>query len=126
RVDGKPWVREHQDHTCDSARRYVRGAAPGRGDTTGALMATHETKALNKEQRSLKDIGANYLEKFGFHDSESGYAYKAPNGLSEQVVRDISGYKAEPDWMREFRLKALEHFRARPTPRWGGNLGQID
>ncbi len=28
--------------------------------------------------------------------------------------------------MREFRLKALEHFRQRPTPTWGGNLGQID
>ena len=28
--------------------------------------------------------------------------------------------------MREFRLKALDHFIARPTPTWGGNLGQID
>jgi Fe-S cluster assembly protein SufB len=28
--------------------------------------------------------------------------------------------------MREFRLKALEHFQQRPTPKWGGNLGQID
>ena len=89
-------------------------------------MATPETKAPSNDQRALQDIGADYLEKFGFHDSESGYAYKSPKGLSEQVVRDISGYKSEPDWMLEFRLKALEHFRARPTPRWGGNLGQID
>ena len=28
--------------------------------------------------------------------------------------------------MRDFRLKALEHFYSRPTPTWGGNLGQID
>ena len=28
--------------------------------------------------------------------------------------------------MREFRLKALDHFMQRPTPTWGGNLGQID
>ena len=28
--------------------------------------------------------------------------------------------------MRDFRLKALEHFESRPTPNWGGNLGQID
>jgi Fe-S cluster assembly protein SufB len=57
-------------------------------------MATPETKtkALSDEQSALKDIGANYLEKFGFHDSESGYAYKSPKGLSEQVVRDISAY----------------------------------
>jgi Fe-S cluster assembly protein SufB len=41
-------------------------------------------------------------------------------------VRDISEYKSEPEWMLEFRLKALEHFLDRPTPTWGGNLAQID
>ncbi|MEK6273444.1 MAG: Fe-S cluster assembly protein SufB, partial [Actinomycetota bacterium] len=89
-------------------------------------MATPETKARSDEQSALKEIGADYAERFGFHDPEAGYAYKAPKGLSEQVVRDISGYKSEPDWMREFRLKALDHFMQRPTPNWGGNLGQID
>src|SRR5438552_3309362 len=98
-------------------------------------MATPETKIqvptlspkeLTEQEEALKEIGSDYAERFGFHDPETGYAYKSPKGLSEQVVRDISGYKSEPDWMREFRLKALEHFRARPTPRWGGNLAQID
>jgi Fe-S cluster assembly protein SufB len=28
--------------------------------------------------------------------------------------------------MRQFRLKAFDHFMQRPTPTWGGNLGQID
>ena len=91
-----------------------------------SLMATPETKTLSDEQSALKEIGADYAERFGFHDPETGYAYKAPKGLSEQVVRDISEYKSEPDWMREFRLKALDHFMQRPTPTWGGNLGQID
>jgi Fe-S cluster assembly protein SufB len=86
-------------------------------------MATPEVVA---EKRELAGINANYEEKFGFHDSESGYAYKAPKGLSREVVESISDYKNEPAWMREFRLKALEHFYSRPTPEWGGNLGQID
>jgi Fe-S cluster assembly protein SufB len=86
-------------------------------------MATPEAVA---EKRELAGINADYKEKFGFHDSESGYAYKAPKGLSREVVESISEYKDEPQWMREFRLKALEHFEARPTPTWGGNLGQID
>jgi Fe-S cluster assembly protein SufB len=86
-------------------------------------MATPEVVA---EKRELAGINADYKEKFGFHDSESGYAYKAPKGLSREVVESISDYKDEPAWMREFRLKALEHFYARPTPTWGGNLGQID
>ncbi len=86
-------------------------------------MATPEVVA---EKRELAGINANYKEKFGFHDSESGYAYKAPKGLSREIVESISDYKNEPQWMREFRLKALEHFYSRPTPDWGGNLGQID
>ncbi|MGB7588837.1 MAG: Fe-S cluster assembly protein SufB [Solirubrobacterales bacterium] len=86
-------------------------------------MATPEAVAEKKE---LAGINANYKEKFGFHDPETGYAYKAPKGLSREVVESISEYKDEPQWMREFRLKALEHFESRPTPNWGGNLGQID
>jgi Fe-S cluster assembly protein SufB len=86
-------------------------------------MATPEVVA---EKRSLAGINADYKEKFGFHDSESDYAYKAPKGLSREIVESISEYKNEPQWMRDFRLKALEHFYSRPTPNWGGNLGQID
>jgi Fe-S cluster assembly protein SufB len=86
-------------------------------------VATPEVVA---EKRELAGINADYKEKFGFHDPETDYAYKAPKGLSREVVESISEYKDEPRWMRDFRLKALEHFEARPTPTWGGNLGQID
>ncbi|HET8639029.1 MAG TPA: Fe-S cluster assembly protein SufB, partial [Solirubrobacterales bacterium] len=86
-------------------------------------MATPEVVA---EKRELAGINADYKEKFGFHDPETGYAYKAPKGLSREVVESISEYKDEPQWMREFRLKALEHFESRPTPKWGGDLDQID
>jgi Fe-S cluster assembly protein SufB len=78
------------------------------------------------EREAIKDINADYQEKFGFNDPETGYVYKAPKGLSKKLVEDISEYKDEPDWMREFRLKALEHFLARPVPQWGANLNQID
>ena len=84
------------------------------------------TKVLTDQEAGLKDIGSDYLEKFGFHDSETGYAYKAPKGLNREIVVAISEYKNEPQWMRDFRLKAYEHFEQRPTPTWGGNLGQID
>ncbi len=86
-------------------------------------MATPEVVA---EKRELAGLNADYKEKFGFHDSESGYAYKAPKGLSREIVESISDYKDEPQWMRDFRLKALEHFYSRPTPKWGGDLDQID
>src|ERR1700730_7676886 len=91
-------------------------------------MAIPQTIAKDRdaEQRAVAGINSNYEEKFGFHDSEEDYAYKSPKGLSREVVESISEYKDEPDWMRKFRLKALEHFEQRPTPTWGANLSQID
>jgi Fe-S cluster assembly protein SufB len=86
-------------------------------------MATPEVLA---EKRDLAGINSDYKEKFGFNDPETGYAYKAPKGLSREIVETISDFKQEPQWMRDFRLKALEHFEGRPTPTWGGNLKQID
>ncbi len=86
-------------------------------------MATAEAIA---EKKKVEGINSDYAEKFGFHDSESGYAYKAPKGLNREVIESISEYKDEPGWMREFRLKAYEHFESRPTPQWGGDLDQID
>src|ERR687895_528389 len=82
-------------------------------------MATPEVIA---EQQALVGINADYKEKFGFHDEETGYAYKAPKGLTRELVQQISEFKNEPQWMREFRLKALEHFLARPQPTWGSPL----
>src|SRR5919106_618866 len=78
-------------------------------------MATPEMIA---EQKSLQGINADYAEKFGFHDPEN-YLFKAPKGLTRELVEQISAYKNEPQWMLEFRLKALDHFLARPMPTWG-------
>jgi Fe-S cluster assembly protein SufB len=81
-------------------------------------MATPEVIA---EQQALVGINADYKEKYGFFDPEN-YLYKAPKGLSRRIVEEISEYKSEPQWMREFRLKALQHFLDRPQPTWGSPL----
>ena len=55
--------------------------------------------------------------EFGFHDPEHS-TIRFDKGLSEQVVREISDLKDEPEWMRERRLKALqilEHQRSRSS-----------
>jgi Fe-S cluster assembly protein SufB len=69
----------------------------------------------------LTGINADYKERFGFHDAEN-YLYKAPKGLNREIVEKISEFKSEPQWMRDFRLKALDHFLARPMPTWGSPL----
>src|SRR5947199_9712959 len=81
-------------------------------------MATPEMIA---EQQALQGINADYAEKYGFHDPEN-YLFKAPKGLTRELVAQISAFKNEPEWMLAFRLKALDHFRARPMPTWGSPL----
>src|SRR5665213_3075677 len=57
--------------------------------------------------------------RHGFHDSEEGYAFKSDKGLTREIVERISSMKSEPEWMKNFRLKAYEVFRSKPMPDWG-------
>src|SRR3954452_14858526 len=79
-------------------------------------MATSETQVVS-------ELGNEYA--YGFHDPEE-YFFKSGRGLNPEVVAMISEHKNEPAWMRQRRLKALEYFRARPLPEWGGKLDEID
>ena len=56
--------------------------------------------------------------KYGFRNEEN-YLFKAPKGLNERVVRELSGLKGEPEWMLKRRLRALEIFNKKPVPLHG-------
>ena len=70
----------------------------------------------------LDSIGAY---EYGWHDSDAAGA-SARRGLNEDVVRDISAKKGEPEWMLNQRLKALNIFDKKPVPTWGADLSGID
>jgi Fe-S cluster assembly protein SufB len=76
---------------------------------------------MSEDAKILEDIGQY---KYGFHDEEN-YFFKSQKGLSREVVENISHMKDEPQWMLDFRLKALEHFLARPMPGWGPDLSGL-
>src|SRR5437879_7857058 len=61
----------------------------------------------------------------GFHVAEN-YAFKSQRGLNREIVEQISEVKGELRWMRQVRLKSLEHFWKRPMPTWGADLSGID
>jgi Fe-S cluster assembly protein SufB len=71
------------------------------------------------------DVGTDYKEKYGFFFPED-YVFKAKRGLNEEVVKEISFMKGEPEWMTKFRLRSLEIFRKKPMPTWGADLSVID
>ncbi|MFH1524507.1 MAG: Fe-S cluster assembly protein SufB [Chloroflexota bacterium] len=76
---------------------------------------------MSEDARILEDIGQY---KYGFHDTEE-YVFKSQKGLSREVVENISRMKDEPQWMLDFRLKALDHFMSRPMPTWGPDVSGL-
>ena len=63
--------------------------------------------------------------EYGWHDQDVAGA-TAKRGLNEDVVREISALKNEPQWMLDLRLKGLRLFEKKPMPAWGSNLSGID
>lgn len=58
-------------------------------------------------------------------DSQYKYGFQtdiemdtAPPGLNEDIIRLISDKKKDPDWLREWRLKAYRHWKNMPEPDW--------
>ncbi|NNM44857.1 Fe-S cluster assembly protein SufB [Knoellia koreensis] len=70
----------------------------------------------------LKDLGRY---EYGWADSDTA-GETARRGLNEEVVRDISARKNEPQWMTDLRLKSLRLFDKKPMPNWGSDLSGID
>src|SRR5438094_5219058 len=75
-------------------------------------IAHHELEGLERDT-------------FGWSDSDAA-GESARRGLSEEVVRDISAKKNEPEWMLDLRLKGLRLFGRKPMPTWGADLSGID
>jgi len=70
------------------------------------------------------DLGSYQL---GWSDEED-YVFKPEKGLDEDLIRQMSEMKDEPEWMLDFRLKSYKRFLNKPTPTWGGGgiLDTID
>lgn len=62
---------------------------------------------------------------YDIRDSGHG-SYHIAKGLTEEIVREISGSKNEPDWMLQQRLKSLETFHKLEMPTWGPSLHELD
>ena len=64
--------------------------------------------------------------KLGWSDVED-YVFKPKKGLSEEIVREMSWMKKEPEWMLKFRLRALQRFFAKPMAPWFAvNMPDLD
>ena len=76
----------------------------------------------NRKKTYIADI------ERGVYDikDEEHYRYKVEKGLTPEIIKKISERKNEPEWMRKFRLKALEVYNSKPMTDWGPDLSDLD
>jgi len=80
------------------------------------------SEARAEQARVAQDL-SDY--KFGWSDSDEGYAFTSGTGLTRETVAAISERKNEPSWMRDLRLRAFDAYERRPMPNWGSDLSGI-
>ena len=76
------------------------------------------------QNETIRDLQLDEYKYDFVTDAEP--VYRARKGLSEEVVREISAHKEEPEWMLDSRLKALKVYESKPMPTWGGNRSELD
>jgi Fe-S cluster assembly protein SufB len=67
------------------------------------------------ETQKIEEL-ANKEYKYGFVTEIE--ADSLPKGLNEDIIRQLSAKKNEPDWMTEWRLKAYRHWLTMVEPKW--------
>lgn len=77
---------------------------------------------MSTEKTYVEDINRSFYD-FRYDDSSS---YKVRSGLTEDIIRQISAEKNDPEWMLEFRLKSLEVFERLEMPDWGPSIDGLD
>ncbi len=77
------------------------------------------------DETTQGDLGISSEYRYGFHDDVKP-VFKSRKGLDPEIINQMSDIKEEPDWMRQYRLKAYETFRQKPMTKWGGDLSQLD
>tara|TARA_Y100000310_G_C20671785_1_gene810695 strand:- start:1236 stop:2657 length:1422 start_codon:yes stop_codon:yes gene_type:complete len=60
------------------------------------------------------------------HYNAEDLTFKAPLGINEKIVREISKDKKEPEWMLQKRLRGLKEFNNKKMPNWGPSLKNLN
>lgn len=92
----------------------------------GMDLLSLKVDKVDKEDKRKR----TYVEDLerGIYDikNQERYSYKSEKGLTEDIIREISKEKDEPQWMRDFRLKSLKIYNEIDVPTWGPDITDLD
>lgn len=75
-----------------------------------------------KEKTYVEDIDRSMYE---IHSDSKDY-FRIEGGLNEDVIRQISKEKNDPEWMLDFRLRALKTYNELQIPDWGPSIDELN
>ena len=75
-----------------------------------------------KEKAVVSDINRSMYD-FRYSDED---AFKLEQGLTPEIVAQISKEKNDPEWMADFRQKSLEIYNRMEMPNWGPSIQGLD
>ena len=58
--------------------------------------------------------------------NKDNYDFKIKKGLTPEIIEEISKQKNDPEWMKEFRLKALDVYNKLELPTWGPDISELN
>ena len=71
---------------------------------------------------NLEEINRNIYDI----KNKDNYDFKIKKGLTKEIIKEISKQKNDPEWMAEFRLKALDTYNKLELPTWGPDLSELN
>src|SRR5690554_4332063 len=76
----------------------------------------------NTKKTYLEDIDRSIYDVV----NEERHRFVTVKGLNEEIIREISKQKDEPEWMLDLRLKSLKIYNSKPMPTWGADISELD
>ena len=106
--------------TLGTARTHGQDNTPAASSEPKKFTGIPPKKEKKKSQIEEMDRGV-----YDIYEKDNTI-YKVNQGLTPEIVRDISRQKGEPQWMLDLRLESLELFYSTPMPAWGPSLHELD
>src|SRR5262245_57025924 len=102
-------------YSCSRRAAVVDASRPNPDNSTRNYRSPTTAAGRECPLTATREIVTDRRDQYAFHD-DIVYLAETKRGLSRETVEEISGFKGEPEWMLQARLRAYDHFVKRPMP----------
>lgn len=90
-----------------------------------ADIKNKQEEAVRRQNEMISQAADRVQNRYDFRKEEKDF-YRIKEGLTPEIVEEISEKKGDPAWMRDFRLKSLEIYKSMDVPPWGPSIDGLN